>query len=160
MKTQPHVFYRIRVQPSADAPEDKTAIKMNPALLARHEIETDPRGFPTACCLQAWHEKNNPHIFRPEERFEDMIVQVFHKTDIEERELVSLEFEDGKAEFWPRVVRRGLDPLALIVASLVDAESRLVMRGEKLIHGSLAGCARFVVGKRAEWFTELPTSFV
>ena len=152
MKVQPHVFYRIRVQPSEDTPDDNTAIKTNRALLAFHGVNTDSRGFPTLSSLQVWHEKNNPHIFKTNECLEDKIVQVFQKTDIEERELVSYEFETGETIFWPRVARRGLDPLALMVASLVDAESHLVMRGERLIHGNLRGCAEFIVKLRSEWF--------
>jgi hypothetical protein len=33
---------------------------------AKHGIETDKHGFPSESSLQAWHRKNNPHLFEEE----------------------------------------------------------------------------------------------
>ncbi len=89
---------------------------------------------------------------RKERRLNDAIIIAIQKTDIEEREFVAKEIEQGTTIVWPRMTRRGIEPLALLVASLVDAESRLVMREERLIHGSLLGVAKFVKSFRPQFF--------
>ena len=89
------------------------------------------------------------------QNFNDLLIDAIFKTDIEERELVAYEVELGLSQLWPRMLGRGLNPLALFVVSLVDAESYLVMRGEVLLHGSLKECARFVKSYRPEFFNEI-----
>jgi hypothetical protein len=86
--------------------------------------------------------------------FYDAVVNAIQKTDIEEREIVAYEFETGAMLIWPRMLLRGITRDSLLVASLVDAESKLVMRGEKLTHGSLVGCMKFVKSHRPEFFCQ------
>ena len=96
--------------------------------------------------------KRLPKKLHEKARFEDEVIAAIRKTDIEERQMIAAEFENGARSYWPKVAARGIDPLALLVASLVDAESPLVMRGERITHGSLLDCAKWVVNYRPEFF--------
>ena len=60
------IEYRV-VEPVADdAPEDKTTVQINRQQAAYDEILLDEQGFPTLTGLEAWHRKNNPHLFAGE----------------------------------------------------------------------------------------------
>ena len=96
--------------------------------------------------------KRLPKKLREKARFEDEIIAAIRKTDIEERQMIAAEFENGSKSYWPKVAARGIDPLALLVASLVDAESPLVMRGEQIAHRDLLECAKWAVVFRSEFF--------
>lgn len=146
------VLYKVRNHPGPGAGEDPVHIVFNgPA-----KIFSSPGSFPDTDLLRSWHEKNNPHLFgdqRTEKQmFDDLIIEAIQKTDIEERELIAYEFEIGSSSLWPRVVKRGLDPAALLVASLVDAESSLVLLRDRLIYSDLLGTAAFVRNYRPSFF--------
>ena len=55
--------YSIRPQVGSEAAEDKTTLKINPVLADHHGLTVDAQGFPTTDSLEAWHRKNNPHLF-------------------------------------------------------------------------------------------------
>lgn len=102
--------------------------------------------------------KNKFKLLREKARFEDEIIAAIRKTDIEERQMIAAEFENGSKSYWPKVAARGIDPLALLVASLVDAESPLVMRGERIAYGDLLDCAKWAVVYRPEFFQPVDNS--
>lgn len=56
--------YRIRPQVASDAAEDTTRVKVDPVLADHHGLVVDAQGFPTLESLEAWHRKNNPHLFK------------------------------------------------------------------------------------------------
>lgn len=56
--------YAVRLPFSADALPDNTSIVIDPALAAVQGIELDHNGFPAIASLDAWHRKNNPHLFQ------------------------------------------------------------------------------------------------
>lgn len=146
------VLYKIRHHLGEHAPEDNVKIIFNdPAGITTN-------GFPDIDKIHAWHEKNNPRIFgdhRTElQKLHDAIVEAIQKTDIDERELVAYEFETGSRQLWPRILRREIDPLGLFVASLVDAESPLVMIRKKLLYSDLVGTAAFVTYYRPSFFRQ------
>lgn len=55
--------YRIRPEVRGDAHEDSTVAVIDPALAEQNGIALDNHGFPTSESLEAWHKKNNPHLF-------------------------------------------------------------------------------------------------
>ncbi len=55
--------YRIRPQVGSEAVEDHTTVKIDTGLADHHGVTLDPDGFPTSGSLEAWHRKNNPHLF-------------------------------------------------------------------------------------------------
>ena len=55
--------YSIRPQTSEDAPQDNTVVLIDPAFANQHGIALDSHGFATSESLEAWHRKNNPHLF-------------------------------------------------------------------------------------------------
>lgn len=55
--------YSIRPEASGDALEDSTIAVIDPTLAEQNEIALDNHGFPTSESLEAWHRKNNPHLF-------------------------------------------------------------------------------------------------
>lgn len=57
------VRFRIRPQVDPAAPEDKTVVLIDSSVAAAQGVELDQHGFPTASSLEAWHRKNNPHLF-------------------------------------------------------------------------------------------------
>lgn len=60
---QNEIRYRIRPQVNSEAEEDHTALKIDTGLADHHGVTLDPDGFPTSGSLEAWHRKNNPHLF-------------------------------------------------------------------------------------------------
>ncbi len=57
---------RIRPNLPLDAIEDPTLALIDPVQAALHGIDLDDQGFPTLSSLEAWHRKNNPHLFLDE----------------------------------------------------------------------------------------------
>lgn len=55
--------YSIRPEVNRDAPEDFTVAVIDPMIAERNGIALDNQGFPTSESLEAWHRKNNPHLF-------------------------------------------------------------------------------------------------
>lgn len=55
--------YSIRPKISEDGPQDNTVVLIDPTLADQHGIALDSHGFPTPESLEAWHRKNNPHLF-------------------------------------------------------------------------------------------------
>lgn len=55
--------FSIRPKVSENMPEDNTLVLIDPALAERQGIALDSHGFPTSESLEAWHRKNNPHLF-------------------------------------------------------------------------------------------------
>ncbi|MBC7879583.1 MAG: hypothetical protein H7Y59_20635 [Anaerolineales bacterium] len=55
--------YSVRPEVSGDAPEDNTIALIYPAIAEQQGIAIDCRGFPTLESMQAWHRKNNAHLF-------------------------------------------------------------------------------------------------
>lgn len=53
----------VRLREEVQTGEDHTVIGIDLHLAARHGIEIDPNGMPSASSLEAWHRKNNPHLF-------------------------------------------------------------------------------------------------
>lgn len=60
-------LFRIRPKVAENAPEDKVVVVMNKVQADKHGIELDELGIPTLSSLEAWHKKNNPHLFEAEE---------------------------------------------------------------------------------------------
>jgi hypothetical protein len=54
--------YSIPQAVSGDAVED-LVVKIDPVAADRHGIDLDGDGFPISESLEAWHRKNNPHLF-------------------------------------------------------------------------------------------------
>jgi len=54
--------YSIPEVVSGDVAED-LVVKIDPAAAHRHGIDLDADGFPISGSLEAWHRKNNPHLF-------------------------------------------------------------------------------------------------
>jgi hypothetical protein len=67
-----------------------------------------------------------------EDRFDEMIVEAIWGTTIEIRERIARAFEAGQISPLMGMKIPGASPEALLVASLVDADSQLVFVGEKL----------------------------
>lgn len=66
----------------------------------------------------------------PKDVFDDQIVMAFQRTTVEQRELIARAFEAGQVvESWGEFCKLGVLPVAIIVASLVDADSPLVFTG-------------------------------
>jgi len=55
--------YGIRPEVGEDTLEDSTVVVINPVLAEQNGIALDNHGFPTSEYLEAWHRKNNPHLF-------------------------------------------------------------------------------------------------
>lgn len=55
--------FSIRPKVSENMPEDNTLVLIDPTLAERQGIALDSHGFPTSESLEAWHRKNNPHLF-------------------------------------------------------------------------------------------------
>jgi hypothetical protein len=54
---------RYSIRPEAGTAEERVNVKIDPALADYHGIAVDAQGFPTPASLEAWHRKNNPHLF-------------------------------------------------------------------------------------------------
>lgn len=61
--TDDEIRYRVRPQVADDAQEDNTTVRIAPSHVTNQQIELDEHCFPTRESLEAWHEKNNPHLF-------------------------------------------------------------------------------------------------
>jgi hypothetical protein len=59
---EPEDLVRLREEVQEES-DDNTMIVIDPALADRHGIDLDPSGMPSASSLEAWHRKNNPHLF-------------------------------------------------------------------------------------------------
>jgi hypothetical protein len=55
--------YRIRSRVKKNAQEDKTTVLIDREKAKRDGVALDEHGFPTSASLEAWHRKNNPHLF-------------------------------------------------------------------------------------------------
>lgn len=76
-------------------------------------------------------KKIYPELSR-EDRFDEMIVEAIWGTTIEIRERIARQFEAGQISPLLGMKIPNCSPEALLVASLVDADSQLVFVGEKL----------------------------
>lgn len=48
---------KVSIRPRVDV------VQIDPELAKAEGIELDQHGFPTLSSLEAWHRKNNPHLF-------------------------------------------------------------------------------------------------
>ena len=149
-------LYRLRVKPQDDL-SDGVIIHIE---TNKSGLSVDRHGFPTLASIEAWHEKNNPHLFLDRrtqaQRLNDGIAEVIHKTDLEDRQAVALQFLTSETDgSWRRMVNRGIDPVALFVSALIDMDCDLVVYGSRLVHGDLLGCAVFVQSYRPQFFTDI-----
>lgn len=65
----------------------------------------------------------------PKDVFDDEIVKAFQLTTVEQREAIARDFEKGRLDTWHEFDHIGTLPVALLVASLVDADSPLAFNG-------------------------------
>jgi hypothetical protein len=79
-----------------------------------------------------------------EDRFDDMVIEAIWGTTIELRELIARNFEAGRISDLVAINIPGVTREALLITSLVDAESSMVFRGSRLRSKRLAGLVKVI----------------
>lgn len=83
----------------------------------------------------------------PKEAFDDEIIKAFQLTTVAQREEIARQFEDGNLTPWTDLSKLEVDRMALLVASLVDADSLLVFNGRmKLKKPTMLELSKIVSG--------------
>lgn len=82
--------------------------------------------------------------------FNDMITEAVFSTTNQERMEISEAFSAGRPMTVAMLESGGINPMALLVASLVDAENPLVIDDGRLLYTSLLDCARFLLARISE----------
>lgn len=78
-------------------------------------------------------------------QFDADVCEAIQLTSIEERAMIAAQYEMGICTSWPHIEARGAKRIPLLIASLVDAESKIVMNGERLKAKSLFDCVCLLV---------------
>lgn len=130
-------------------------IVIDPGLVAKHHGILDQHGFPTAPALRAWHRQYNKGASRKMAQqgkvFDALIVDAIQSTTIQERQDISDAFRTGEPLSIAALESGGINAMALLVASLVDAENPLVIEEGRLLFPSLLDCARFLLSRIVEY---------
>lgn len=83
-----------------------------------------------------------------EKQWQDAIAAVFidETTEIEHRELIASSWLAGDYEYYVQFAKeRNLQPIALLVASLLDTESLLLINRAGTLRFTLAECAKLII---------------
>ena len=76
--------------------------------------------------------------------FENRVLLAFQRTTVQEREQIAADFSAG-VRSWPDIEHRGLSPIALKTAALLDTNSDIVCNGDYLKARTLLGCAVLII---------------